>query len=212
MTFKEFHNSMISFVVFSYADIYAVFGGIDRRRIYEWCKKGYIIPLIKGYYLFREFKEAEYLGLQISNKINDPSYVSTEYVLSTEGLIPESVYSITAVSTSKTTQYETSMGSFSYRNIKTDLFQGYSLVKIKINLSGRVLDRYIKVACLEKAFFDFIYLNKLKMTEKEIDHYRFDADLLNLMDKDKLFGYADIAGKKTITLTLEKILKHHAVY
>ncbi len=203
---------MISFVVFSYEDIYAVFWGIDRRRIFEWCKKGYIIPLIKGYYLFREFKDAEYLGLLISNKINDPSYVSREYVLSTEGLIPESVYSFTAVSTNKTSEYETSLGSFSYSNIKPDLFQGYTLIKIKINLSGKVLDRYVKVACLEKAFFDFLYLNKLKISGKEIDHYRFDTDLLSLMDKDKLFGYAYIAGKKTITLTLEKILKHHAVY
>ncbi len=212
MTFKEFHNRMLSFVVFSYEDIYAIFGGIDRRRIYEWCKKGYIIPLIKGYYLFQEFKKAEYLGLLISNKLNDPSYVSMEYVLSTEGLIPESVYSFTAVSTNKTNKYETLLGFFSYRNIKPDLFQGYSLVKIKINLSGRVVDRFVKVACLEKAFFDFLYLNKFKMTHQEIDHYRFDSDILSQLDKDKLFGYAYIAGKKTITLTLEKILKHHAVY
>ena len=100
--------------------------------------------MIKGYYLFREFKEAEYLGLLISNKINNPSYVSTEYVLSTEGLIAESVYSFTAVSTNKTTKYETTLGSFSYRNIKPDLFHGYALVKIEINLSGKVLDRYVK--------------------------------------------------------------------
>lgn len=203
---------MISFVVFSYEDINAVFGEIDRRRVYEWCKKGYIVKLIKGYYLFREFLETESIGLLISNKINAPSYVSMEYVMSTEGLIPESVYSYTAVSTKKTSEYETSLGTYSYRNIKPDLFQGYSLFNIKINLSGRMLDRYVKVACLEKALFDFLYLNRLKMTDQEIDHYRFDTDMLNRMDLDKLFGYAYISDKKTITLTLEKILRHHAVY
>jgi hypothetical protein len=59
-----------------------------------------------------------------------------------------------------------------------------------------VLERFVKVACLEKAFFDFLYLNKLKMTDEEITSYRFDTDMINQMNKDKLFGYADISGKK----------------
>ena len=202
---------MISFVVFSYEDIRMVFGGIDRRRIYEWCKKGYIISLIKGYYLFREFMETEYLGLLISNKLNEPSYVSTEYVLSAEGMIPESVYSFTAVSTNKTSVYDTPIGTYNYRNIKPELFLGYTLSKIKINLNGKVLERFVKVACLEKAFFDFLYLNKLKMTDEEIANYRFDTDMLNQMNKDRLFEYADISNKKTITATLKKILNHHAL-
>jgi hypothetical protein len=202
---------MTSFVVFSYEDINMVFGRIDRRRIYEWCKKGYIIRLIKGYYLFREFIDVESLGLLISNKLNEPSYVSMEYVLSAEGMIPESVYSFTAVSTNKTSEYDTPLGTFGYRNIKPGLFTGYTLNRIKINLSGKVLERFVKVACVEKAFFDFLYLNNLKMTDEEITSYRFDTGMINQMNKDKLFGYADISGKKTITATLKKILKHHAL-
>ena len=212
MTFREFHNRMISFVVFSYEDINGIFGGIDRRRIYEWSQKGYIIPLIKGYYLFREFLETESLGLLISNKINEPSYLSMEYVLSIEGVIPESVYSFTAVSTNKTSVYDTLLGAFSYRNIKHDLFLGYNLVKIEINLSGKVLERFVKIASLEKAFFDFLYLNKLKMSDDEIDNYRFDTEILNKMNKNRLFGYAALSGKKPINQMLEKILKHHAIY
>jgi hypothetical protein len=212
MTFNEFHDKMISFVVFSYEDISMVFGGIDRRRIYEWSKKGYIIPLVKGYYLFSEFRDAEYLGSLISNKLNEPSYVSLEYILSTEGVIPESVYSFTAVTTGKTSEYNTLSGTYNYRNIKPELFLGYDLTRIKINLSGKVLDRFVKVACLEKAFFDFLYLNRLKLTDEEIAGYRFDTDKINQMDKDRLFGYADISGKKTITATLKKILGYHAVY
>ena len=203
---------MISFVVFSYEDINGIFGGIDRRRIYEWSQKGYIIPLIKGYYLFREFLETESLGLLISNKINEPSYLSMEYVLSIEGVIPESVYSFTAVSTNKTSVYDTLLGAFSYRNIKHDLFLGYNLVKIEINLSGKVLERFVKIASLEKAFFDFLYLNKLKMSDDEIDNYRFDTEILNKMNKNRLFGYAALSGKKPINQMLEKILKHHAIY
>ncbi len=212
MTFNEFHNSMISLVVFSYDDINTIFGGIDRRRIYEWRNKGYITQLIKGYYIFSEFLETESIGLLISNKINSPSYLSLEYVMSTGGLIPESVYSYTAVTTKKTTVYDTMPGTFVYRSIKPDLFLGYSLYNIKINLSGRVLDRYVKVACLEKAFFDFLYLNRPGVKNREIDDYRFESGLLKRMDKNKLFGYAELSGNDAVTRRLDKILKHHAVY
>ncbi len=40
-----------------------------------------------------EFLGADGLGLLISNKIYEPSYISTEYVMSQHSLIPEAVFS-----------------------------------------------------------------------------------------------------------------------
>ncbi len=212
MNFKEFHNAMLSFVVFSYEDINGVFRHIDRRRLFEWSQKGYIIPVIRGYYVFNEFKETENLGLLISNRIYEPSYLSLEYVLSMESIIPEAVYTFTAISTKKTSVFNTSFGNYSYRNIKNELFLGYDLRKIKINLPGRVLERFVKVAKPEKAFFDFVYLKKKPLSEKEIIEYRFDGSMIKKMKQELLFSYVSLSKKKTVELNIKKILKLHDIY
>jgi len=210
MHFRKFHDAMLSFVIFSYEDIRAVFGGIDRRRIYEWTQKGYICQVIKGYYLFKEFREVENLGLLISNKIYEPSYLSMEYVLSSEGIIPEAVYTFTAVGTRKTSDFSTPFGDYNYRNIKFDLYTGYELKKLEINLSGRVLERFVRVACPEKALFDFIYFRKRPLSDTEISGYRFDPVMLSRMNKDRLSGYASISGNRRTGINITKIIEHHA--
>lgn len=212
MNFKEFHNAMLSFVVFSYEDINGVFGHIDRRRLFEWSQKEYIIPVIRGYYVFSEFKETEDLGLLISNRIYEPSYLSLEYILSMESIIPEAVYTFTAISTRKTSAFNTSFGNYSYRNIKNELFLGYDLRKIKINLPGRVLERFVKVAKPEKAFFDFVYLKKKPLNDKEIIEYRFDGSMIKKMNQEQLFSYVSLSKKKTVELNIKKILKLHDIY
>ncbi len=209
MNFRKFHDAMLSFVIFSYEDITGVFGSIDRRRIYEWTQKGYIHQIIKGYYVFKEFREIENSGLLISNKIHSPSYLSMDYVLSSEGIIPEAVYTFTAVGTKKTSNFTTPFGDYNYRNIKNDLFLGYELKKLEINLSGRVLERFVKVACLEKAFFDFIYFRKRPISDTEISGYRFDPVMLSKMNKDRLYYYVSLSGNRRIELNITKILEQN---
>jgi predicted transcriptional regulator of viral defense system len=86
-----FKNSLQNFQVFSVADIRAVHRGFDRRRLSEWQKKGYIIKIIKGYYIFSDVNIDEPMLWEIANKIYKPSYVSFENAMSHYRMIPESI-------------------------------------------------------------------------------------------------------------------------
>ncbi len=212
MTYREFYKAMHPFVVFSYEDIRGVYGSVDRRRLYEWSAKGYVIPLIKGHFVFSEFLGVDGLELLVSNKIYEPSYVSTEYVMSQHSLIPEAVYTITAVSTRKTNRFSTAAGDYRYRKIKGELFTGYDLMKINIAFSGKQTARYVRIACLEKAFFDFIYFRNKSLAGEEIANYRFDGEILASLDKDRLYAYSQLAGRKSLESTLTNILKYYDAF
>ncbi len=212
MTYREFYKAMHPFVVFSYEDARGVFGSVDRRRLHEWAKKSYVTPLIKGHFIFSEFLGNEGVELLISNKIYESSYISTEFVMSEYSLIPEAVYTITAVSTRKTNHFSTAAGEYSYRRIKRELFTGYDMKKITLHLAGKQTERQIRIASLEKAFFDFIYFGKQQLSGDQIADYRFDNEMLDAMDKDRLYGYVQQAGRKSLESTLTNIFKHHDVF
>ena len=205
MKFSEFYTSMVSFGVFSFEDARGVFGAFDRRRLHEWNQKGLIIKLIKGNYIFSDFIHVENIGLLISNKIYNPSYVSLEYVMSFEGLIPEAVYTITAVSTLKTSSFDTPLGAFDYRKVKNELFSGYELRPLKLFLNGRIIDRKVRVASLEKAFFDFIYLKNYTLQNNEIRELRFDRDVLKGMKKRAIKEFIAKTRHKTVEENIQKI-------
>lgn len=211
MTFRELYQSMLPFVVFSTEDIDGVFGRFDRRRLYEWSRKGYIHPLTKGHYVFDEYRHDQNLGLLISNKIYTPSYVSLEFVMSMHGLIPEAVYIYTAVSTKKTTHFATSLGDYSYRSIKPTLFKGYELHKIEIPRRGRIETRYVKLATPEKALFDFLYFRRGLMDEAILSGLRFDRDILSSLNSENLNNYIKLSGRKDIAFNLDNIMKLYAI-
>ncbi len=211
MTYREFYKAVHPFVVFSYEDIRGVFGSIDRRRLHEWAKKGYMTPLIKGHFVFSEYLGAEGVELLISNKIYEPSYISTEFVMSQHSLIPEAVYTVTAVSTRKTMRFSTAAGNYSYRTIKRELFTGYDMKKITVNFAGKQSYRFVRIASLEKAFFDFIYFGNMQLSVNQIADYRFDNEVLASMDIDRLYAFIQQAGRKSLESTLTNFLKYHDV-
>ena len=203
---------MLSFVVFSYEDIYGVFGAIDRRRLYEWAKKKHITPVIKGVYIFSEFEDTKGLEFLIANKIYEPSYLSLEYVMSSESLIPEAVYTLTSISTKKTVVFDTSFGNFNYRNLKTELYRGYELRKIEIPLYGKTIERTVKTATIEKALFDFVYLKKGLLTKNEILEMRFDRNVLAALNKKSLRNYTSLSNNRTVEINLTHIFKHYDIH
>ncbi len=72
MNYIQFRNALRDFPVFSTSDIRVAFENFDRRRLSEWQKKGYIIMLIKGHYLFSDADINETTLSAIANKINKP--------------------------------------------------------------------------------------------------------------------------------------------
>lgn len=145
-------------------------------------KRKKIIPLKRGFYVFREYINNlekknlfnNYLEF-ISSVIYSPSYLSLEYVLSEYNILTEFSYNFTAITKNKTKKFRNEFGIFSYHHLKDELFNGFNIVK-----RG---DFFIYKATKAKALFDFLYLRKnILINKKTIEALRLNLD--NFCSKD----------------------------
>ena len=139
MRFLKLKEKLGDQLVFTSNDIKKIDNNFSYRRLSEWQDKDYITKIIKGYYIFSNIEINEEVLFSIANKIYTPSYVSLESALSYYNFIPEGVFKITSISTKKTNEFETKVGSFIYKNIKPSYFSNYIVIgkkerKIKIRL------------------------------------------------------------------------------
>lgn len=168
MQYLEIRANLKDFIVFSAGDILKVDPNFHKQRLSEWQKKNYIKKIIKGYYAFSDLKINEAVLFIVANKILDPSYISLEMALSYYGLIPESVYSITSVTSKKTYAFNSPLAQFSYRKIKPELMFGYKLINYE--------NHSFKIAEIEKAILDYFYINSEIKTEEEFEELRINKD------------------------------------
>jgi predicted transcriptional regulator of viral defense system len=169
MRYLELRESLKDFTVFSLNDIRAIDSSFHRRRLNEWQEKGYIRKVIKGYYTFSGLELNEGVLFEIANRIYAPSYISLEMALSYYHLIPESVYGITSVTTRKTYRFKTGVAEFAYRTVKPALFFGFELVRYN--------SKVFKIAAIEKAILDYLYLMPHLRTEGDFQSLRLDRDM-----------------------------------
>jgi predicted transcriptional regulator of viral defense system len=169
MRYLELRESLKDFTVFSLNDIRAIDSSFHRRRLNEWQEKGYIRKVIKGYYTFSDLELNEVVLFEIANRIYAPSYISLEMALSYYHLIPESVYGITSVTTRKTYRFKTGVAEFAYRTVKPALFFGFELVRYN--------SKVFKIAAIEKAILDYLYLMPHLRTEGDFQSLRLDRDM-----------------------------------
>jgi len=196
MNFVQFKNSLRDFPLFSIADIRVTHPGFDRRRLSEWQKKGYIKKIIKGFYLFSDLDIDESALMAIANKIYKPSYISFETALSYYRLIPENIYMITSASTRRTSLFETPMARFSYRTIKPSLFFGYSLLT-----SG------IKIAFVEKAILDYLYINPAVRNADDFASLRINREeVLSQFSVERLTAHLQRFKHKRLSKTIKHFL------
>lgn len=114
-------------------------------------QSGLFVKLRNGFYVLQNSSPSSYV---IANKLYQPSYISLEKALSHYGIIPETVYTITSVTTKSTREFTTPKGVFSYQRIKRHAFAGYS----PLRLDGTIL----LFACPEKSLADYLYFVDLK--------------------------------------------------
>lgn len=199
MRYLEFYHSLKDFTVFSLNDIRRVERNFYRPRLIEWQRKGYIKKLIRGYYVFSDAQVDEGVFFEISNKIYAPSYVSLQMAFSYYGLIPESVYEITAVATRRTYQFQTSLAKFVFRTIKMDMFFGYDLIEHR--------ERYFKMASPEKAFIDYLYLNPSIRAKEDFEGMRINREpFCRLIDKRLIQKYALRSGQPGLSERVKLLL------
>jgi len=172
MSFQEFRNKWFDLGCISSDQIYAWRPDFDKNNISYWSKKGLIIKLRNGFYLFPEYKTRSGFEFYVANKIYRPSYISLHSALAFYGMIPESVVQITSVTSRKTASFSNSVGEFSYKTVKPDLMFGYDVKPI-------VEGHSFFLAKPEKALIDLLYLYPFYNTKSEIEELRLDMDFIH---------------------------------
>jgi hypothetical protein len=121
-------------------------------------------------------RDAEF-SAAISAILLPQSYVSLEYVLQQHNLLTEVTYPVTCVTSKNTRAITNPLGTFSYRNIRADLYCGF---KIK-----DYLGLLYATASLAKALFDFLYLRPLPTAYRSVKFNLPEELRLNLDEVDE---------------------------
>lgn len=199
MRYQELKQQLQMFPVFSLADIRKVDPLFHRRQLSTWAAKDYIKKLRRGYYMFNDTALNEDVLFLIANRIYSPSYVSFESALSYYGLIPEGVYSVTSATSKKTSRFKTPIAEFTYRKIKPELLFGY-------NLQKRGNQSY-KIADVEKAVLDYLYLNPTIVRDADFYEWRFNReDFLARANLQKMRKYAETFRSKALLIRFDRLL------
>ena len=178
--------------IFNANDIRSLFGVsavATSALLHRYKKQGFILQLKKGFYVFPDTLPPD---VYVASKLYTPSYISLEFALSYHGIIPETVYEITSVTTKATRRFEALGKVFSYRKIKKIAYTGYEIQKQK-GLS-------FNIANAEKAFVDLNYL-RLMNGQKPLS--RFSKEKINPTRARKyvsLFGNKKLSGIIKTTL------------
>jgi predicted transcriptional regulator of viral defense system len=201
MKYLDLKKHLNNFIVFSLSDIRKIETDFDRRRLNEWQNKGYIKMVKEGFYIFSDLEITEGILFFIANRLYNPSYISLETALNYYSLIPEGVYSITSVSTKKTTNFNTQLATFNYRSVKPEFLFGYRL--------GKIGNHNYKIAEIEKVVLDYLYLNPLMADDNNFAEWRFDFDVFKEKANLKKFAtYLSNFDSPSLNIRAKRFIKY----
>lgn len=166
-------------------------------------KQGKLFPLVKGIYE----TDPNAFPPSLAQFIYGPSYISFDYILQRDGLIPEAMYNtVTCASFNKkkTKIYKNKFGTFIYRDVPCSVFY----LGVKVIIEGQYA---YHVATTEKALCDKLYTISPVKTIKNLkallfEDLRIDEDLFNSLNKEDILKLAPMYHSTNLYL-LEKLIK-----
>jgi predicted transcriptional regulator of viral defense system len=198
--FIEFKNQLDKWPLISLSEIYKAFPMLDKRRLSEWCQKGYIENVKRGFYRFTDQPINQGVTYFTANKIYSPSYISLETALAYYQVIPEAVFISSSISTLNTTKLGTSLGHFTYQHVKENLFFGYVLV----SLNGLI----VSLANLEKAILDYLYLHPELNSVDDFEALRWNKEVLKQLDFNLFSDYLQLFNSKRLGKRVQILNKY----
>jgi hypothetical protein len=202
MRFREFESKIGELPAFNLNDVRKLDPDFHRQQLNYWQNRGYIKPLAGSYYVLADRAVDEMYLFMVANKIYEPSYVSLESALAYYEVIPETVLGVTSVSSRKTKQYESTWGVFSYRSVKSQYMIGYQVIE---NRPGNKF----KIACLEKALLDYLYLNSDIQSMADFEGLRWNRTQLHgLLDSSIYTKYVNIYNKRALEGRVNKFMEY----
>ncbi|HNR02620.1 MAG TPA: type IV toxin-antitoxin system AbiEi family antitoxin domain-containing protein [Anaerolineaceae bacterium] len=182
--------------------------GTIQTALYRWVKSGEIIRIKRGVYLTRRFYELHgrdsNFAPALSTIIIPQSYVSLEYILQRYGILTDVTYPVTAITFKQTRVITNELGTFTYHNLKTDLYTGFTF------------NEYMRIpfaqATKAKALFDYLFLRTRKIEGRSIaenlaQELRLDLEDFTKGDQDEFARYVDMSQSnkmKSIMADLRK--------
>ena len=92
--------------------------GARKLLIHRAVKAKEILRLKRGLYILsREYRKSSYHPYAIAAMLHAPSHISLETALSFHGLIPEAVYQVSSVTSSRSRDFNTPLGIFTFQRI-----------------------------------------------------------------------------------------------
>ncbi len=179
--------------IFTVREVQQLFGlskGTAVKLLHRYTKNGFTVRLKRGLYAFPDALPPD---LFIANKLYEPSYISLQFALSYHGVIPETVYEITSVTTKATRRFEVGGKIYTYRRIKRQSFTGYQ--------TERQAGISFLIAEPEKAFVDLLYF-RLYSGRKPLS--RFNKGKI---DAAKALRYAELFGNSKLTGIIKTTLR-----
>lgn len=176
----------------SYSNLTDVKGKIARD-----IKKGKLIPLVKGIYETNSNAQ----GARLAQYIYGPSYLSFDYVLFVQSLIPETVYNTFTCATfnkKKRKTYTNKFGTFIYRDVPSTV---YNLGVIAYQEEGYSFS----MATAEKALCDKLYILPPVKTIKDLkqmlfEDLRIDKDKFNQLNMQDILDIAPLYHSTNLNL------------
>ena len=191
MQFLKFKQQFSEYIIFSTKEIEKLYPNFNKINLLSWQKKGYLQKIRNSWYCFSDIKIDQTILFYFANKIYQPSYVSLEAALYYYGIIPEAVFTTTSISTLKTKEFKNKYSLITYKNIKRNCFFGYKLVQ-KENFT-------FKIADIEKALLDYLYLNYSVKNIDDIKSMRLNKHILQeKIDFETMNEYAKFYNSKIL--------------
>lgn len=179
------HNLEI-FTKQDFVNIFNISSGVSTVKLSRYKKMGYLISPKRGvFYLKGEVSNK----FKIANKIYNPSYVSLDTALSKHGIIPETVYTVSSITTKATREFSDDNTIYRYFKIKKQAYTGYTLTDD------------VFIADPEKSVVDYLYFVALG---KRVLNDRMDLTKLN---KQKIYNYVDLFDNKRLNNLVRRIFK-----
>lgn len=157
------------------------------NKLARMVANGDYVQVVKGIYE----TDRTVPGYLLAGSIYGPSYISFEYALSHHGLIPEAVYTITCASfeKKKKKKYDTPFGTFTYRDVPSDVFP----LGLEVVHEG---EYFYRIATPEKALCDKLYImppvaNSREMLNLLVEDLRIEESELRKLDREAIVSYSE---------------------
>jgi predicted transcriptional regulator of viral defense system len=166
-------------------------GDIDptgvHRQLSRWVSQGRVHQMRRGLYaLAPPYRKVNPHPFRVANRMVVGSYVSCQSALAYYDLIPEYAPTVVSVAASRPNRWDTSLGRFIFRHIKSDYIDGYRLTDL-----GGGQDAF--VATPEKAILDLVYLTPRGDSQEYLSELRLQN--LEMLDEERLEQAAKIFGR-----------------